>query len=274
MNVCCVMLVDGREAMVRRAIASFRAQTYERKRLLILDSGIGRQEDNRYGASDVTTFRLPGLRGETIGALRNAANWCASEESGKIASIRLCADSMESLRGETIGALRNAANWCASAIKQYGAADLIAHFDSDDWSHPSRLQEQVALLEESGKMCVGYGELLFWDTRPLAQRGEAWIYHNHDPRWAAGASFLYRRELWEQQPFPDVPHEDQRWWCTPLVSSNCVATSITKGQPRMICGIHGSNTENYDRSSMERAKDTWRRAPEYDEYCSVKMRMG
>ena len=38
-TVCCVMLVNGREAMVKRAIASFRAQTYERKRLLIVYSG-------------------------------------------------------------------------------------------------------------------------------------------------------------------------------------------------------------------------------------------
>ena len=260
-TVCCVMLVNGREAMTRRAIASFRAQTYDAKRLMILDSARECQRDTPYGELEATSVHMPDLRGCTVGALRNAANWCAVDRFD---------------------------------------ADLIAHWDSDDWSHPRRLEEQVALLESTGKMCVGYRDLLFWDTRPISvddprcisafqaipgssvetQNNEAWLYRNDDPRWAAGASFLYRRELWERQPFDDAPHEDQRWWLTPLVSSQCVGTSALiaprledNDTPRMICQIHGANTEAYDREKMLAGAQVWRRAPEYDQLCAERMKL-
>lgn len=278
-TVCCVMLVNGREAMVRRAIASFRAQTYERKRLLIWDSSPGLTHDHEDEQERI--FHMP-------------------------APLPIAA---------TIGALRNEANRFACLAGDEG--ELIAHWDSDDWSHPRRLEEQVALLEASSKMCVGYRELLFWDTRgkidtsrpnwmAVGTMGEAWIYRNHQANWAAGASLLYRRELWEQQPFDDAPHEDQRWMMTPAVSVQCLGISsvaipsmrrevIETGEseifstfqpgalhiedggmacePRMVCGIHGSNSEAYDRRVMLTNPDVWRRAPEFDEYCERVMRI-
>ncbi len=85
-------------------------------------------------------------------------------------------------RGLPIGALRNNANRLVSA-------DVIVHWDDDDWSHPNRIAEQVALLQTSGAACVGYNEMLFWrgphgraTWHEGAQRlvahdyGEAWLY--------------------------------------------------------------------------------------------------
>lgn len=256
-TVCCALLVNGREAMTCRAIASFRAQTYEAKRLLIWDTGEKPKQLPKDESGVLHCYPTPG-------------DW-------------------------TIGALRNQANHAAFLM----GTDLIAHWDSDDWSHPRRLEEQVALLEATGKQCVGYRELLFWDTRPISvddprcisafqaipgssvetQNNEAWLYRNDDPRWAAGASFLYRRELWERQPFDDAPHEDQRWWLTPLVSSQCVGTSAlispldADDTPRMICQIHGANTEAYDREKMLAGAQVWRRAPEFDQLCAERMKL-
>lgn len=257
--VCCILLVNGRPEMTRRAIASFQAQTYERKRLIILDTG----------ASPVN------LDADVIDRLYYRGVW---EESGY----------MPEWAGKTIGWLRNKANEYALSFP----VDLIAHFDSDDWSHPRRLEEQVALLEASGKMCVGYRELLFWDTRPDPDsyfeasdgskfpddqpRNEAWVYRNLDPRWAAGASFLYRRELWEQQPFDDAPHEDQRWWCTPLVSRNCVGVSAIPPMtdPRMICQMHPGGTEQIPRDVMlGGGGGVWLRALSFDKYCERTMQL-
>lgn len=254
------MLVNGRAEMVKRAIASFRAQTYTRKRLLIWNSG-------------------------TVSPLS-----MQQQLAGDGVHIRECDDAT------TIGALRNRANSHAVSGESFAAADLIAHWDSDDWSHPQRLAEQVALHQASGKQLVGYRELLFWDSRPGDQDGmdalnEAWIYRHQQANWAAGASFLYTRALWEQQPFPDAPHEDQRWWLTPLVSRACVGISAIDPtkleehqcggailrdatgdmEPRMVCGIHGSNTEIYDRRSMLRGSDVWLRAPQWEEYCGKVM---
>jgi len=283
-TVCAVMLVNGRPEMVKRAIASFRAQTYERKRLLIWNTG----------------EEWPVLRAQEY---KDAIEkWGISEPR----------PDREAFHGATIGKLRNAANKYALAhyTTSDTRADIIAHWDSDDVSHPRRLEEQVALLEASGKMCVGYRELLFWDTRNFNAHikgewqtpapgcenlGEAWLCRNHQANWAAGASLLYRRELWEQQPFDDAPHEDTRWMRTELVSRECLSVSSSEGraamkfsgatgqyagikpaepcEPRMVCGIHASNTEGYDRAVMLRNPDVWRRAPEFDAYCERAMKL-
>src|SRR6185369_11808099 len=114
-----VMLTADRHDMTRRAIASFEAQTYERKCLLVLDSG--REPLNLPTNIRQIYKHMPGVK-LTVGELRNVANAMA------------------------------------------GGADIIAHFDSDDWSHPRRLEEQVALLQASGADVVGYNEILFWES--------------------------------------------------------------------------------------------------------------
>jgi len=258
--VCCILLVNGRREMTRRAIASFRAQTYDlvSRWLILFDSGL---EQFRMSESDLEN------------------------------EVHVDARAFE---GSTIGALRNAVN----SLSRDGRADLIAHFDSDDVSHPRRLEEQVALLQASGKQCVGYRECLFWDTRRRLPGGgyrydEAWLYRQDDPRFAIGASFMYRRELWEKHPFPDAPHEDYRWWLTPEVSNNCMGVSSVVprevwrdssepqawqtqiddcGEPRMICQIHGANTEQIPREVML-AGDVWRRASEFDVFCTRVMNL-
>ena len=242
-TVCCVMLVNGRPKMVKRAIAAFRAQTYAEKRLLIWDSSPALTVDHEDWPGGIRHMPAPLPIAATIGALRNEANRYALADFDTATGVKV---------------------------------DAIAHWDSDDWSHPRRLEEQVALLEASGKQCVGYRELLFWDTRAeCTTAGEAWIYRNQDPRWAAGASFLYRRELWEQQPFENAPHEDQRWWLTPLVTRNCIGmygATTSDGEPRMICQMHAGGTEQISRKVMaDGGGGVWRRAPEWDQHCAQRM---
>ena len=108
--VCAVCLVNGRESMVKRAVASFRAQTYERKCILILDSGWPR-------------VPIPACEGMFL------ISGCEGD-----------------LAGLSVGRLRNTALvYALDPLK----ADIICHFDSDDWSHPNRIAEQVALLQSS-----------------------------------------------------------------------------------------------------------------------------
>jgi hypothetical protein len=246
--VCCVMLANGRPEMVRRAVQSFEAQTYQDKRLLIYDTG------------------GPGVSYD-------------SEERG----IVHCWRSTEAK--QSIGELRNKANGRAW---ETGILDIFCHFDSDDWSHPRRIEEQVALLQSSGKDCVAYRKLLFWDTRKQHQpfeydiEGAAWVYSNPDPRYITGTSMCYWRSAWESCPFDDKNHEDQAWWLKN--SSRCLGVpgfgydTPIQGEPhvpRLIASIHGENTsEAY--STPEQARKTmsslfWRRAPEFDGYCQKVM---
>jgi hypothetical protein len=246
------MLTNGRHAMVRRSVASFRAQTYKAKRLLIFESAVDCQRDTPYGEAEATTVHVPDMNGKTIGALRNAANWCAVDHFG---------------------------------------SGLIAHWDSDDWSHPRRLEEQVALLDATNFPCVGYSQAVFWETRPPYVAGRSWIYKAPD-NFPIGASMCYRREFWQQRPFADAPHEDRRWWMDNEAGRNFLGVSAINPQtvvktidaaqktyrteayqtqiedlkcPRIVCGIHGANTESYDRGLMDRG-GVWRQDCQYDDY--------
>jgi hypothetical protein len=273
-TVCCVLLVNGRAEMVRRAIASFRAQTYDHKQLVIWDT-------------------TPGCGSAWSGEGFDDGYLIFTPDVNKAA-----------LEGSSIGKLRNAANRYGLDHYILGMPELIAHWDSDDWSHPRRLEEQVALLQYTGRQCVGYRELLFWDTRidpdayfeaPDGRKfpddgphDEAWLYRNDDPRWVAGASMLYTREAWEACPFDDAPHEDQRWWmrnaekCTGFSSREtimCVAKMPEgylnrDGEPRMICQMHADGTEQISRKVMESGGGgVWLRAPQFDSYCERTMKL-
>ncbi len=242
-TVACVMLTRDRPEYARLALECFRSQTYENKRLVIFDTG----SMDDLATDDGLIVHIKGLRGRTIGELRNAAN-------------------------------------------THSKADIIIHFDDDDWSQPNRIAEQVALLQSSGADCVGYREMLFWREPVLFWRepeilfypGEAWLYSVPSPSWVLGTSFCYWRRVWEQHKFPDLPRlvdgkpvpdsasEDVIW----RRGVKCLGySSITPdGYPRMIARIHGGNTTNYADLLGPRAGNTWKRAPEWDEHCGAVMK--
>jgi len=90
----------------------------------------------------------------------------------------------------TIPAKRNAVNALTSG-------QLIMHFDSDDWSAPERMAEQVARHQEHGKAVTGYKWMWFYDERT----GETVNYHMHVGSYALGTSLCYTREFWMNHPF-------------------------------------------------------------------------
>src|ERR1035438_9393048 len=105
-NVACVMLVDGRPEMTRRAIHSFDAQTYRDSFLVILDTGA---EPLPGGEGPLYVYE-PHMHGGASGV--------------------------------SFGALRNRANtWALDLFtRQHMHCDIIAHFDSDDYSDSRRIE--------------------------------------------------------------------------------------------------------------------------------------
>src|SRR5580698_7588756 len=71
--------------------------------------------------------------------------------------------------GRRVGALRNAANGMVSA-------DVIAHWDSDDWSAPERLAVQVSFLSQHP--ANGFSDIVIADTRRMTEprQPDAWLY--------------------------------------------------------------------------------------------------
>ena len=255
--VVCVMLVNGRHEMAERALRAFDAQTYKRRRLVVWDTG---------------TPTLFGELGPSEAYLDSVIYYPRVDRSY--------------FKGASIGALRNAANKYALAhyTESDNYADVICHWDSDDYSHPQRLAEQVALLQASGKRAVGYNEVVFWDSRP-GQFCGAWLYSNPNVEYFVGASMMYWREAWQACKFEEgrdsngrsLP-EDARWWAAN--HKECMGVNgfgidrdlgVSRGVfPRLICEIHGDNTSTSYREAVRQAP-SWKRAPAWDGHCKEKM---
>ena len=221
-RVLAVMLTKDRPEMAARAVRCFRTQTYENKRLFVLDTGRERfqvkQEDGVYAK-----YFQRGMP-QTIGGLRNEAN-----SYGSPACL---------------------------------GADIICHFDDDDLSHPRRIEEQVALLESSGKECVGYNDMLFCRYGAPIQ---VWRYRLPLPGYALGTSLCYWRRAWARNPFPDKSNGED-WGFLKGVSckSETAVHQPIMGcevmAPRMIATIHGGNTA----TRLDPSKSEWTRELEWD----------
>ncbi len=244
MRVVAVMLVNGRQEMVDRAIRSFHSQTYQNKVLQIFDSGMPFLElEQPPGVDIVRSFSVTGPR--PIGTLRNEVNEFASQ----------------------------------------GGADVIAHWDSDDWSAPGRLTDQVDLLESSGADVVGYSEMLFWKHPMVADRdrsgeresfppmpklvpqpGEAWLYSSPNPNYCIGTSLLYRAEAWRRRPFKHLNTAEDTEFCNHM---KCSATSAGVREPLMIASIHSGNTC----ARIQPGKKEWKRAAYADDKSREAMKL-
>jgi hypothetical protein len=304
--VTCVLLTADRPAMTNRSVRCFLSQTYERKALLIFDSGVD---------------GLPPRRGAAL-----------VYDEGQSPGESIIYTDAQRFRGSSIGALRNAANeLCAGT-------DIIAHWDSDDWSHPYRLAEQVNLLQASQADAVGYHDMLMWlcshevgkaircsvcggtkkprgrsapvdtllcdetcagwDAEPRV--GSLWPNETADQfgypspeahlyryspsrdagRYALGTSLLYWRRAWERHKFIDTREpgcaerggEDNRWVREVRCVSEQSAEKQSGYEPRMIAEIHGGNSS----PSMVPGilvGENYTRVPEWDSYCRDRMKL-
>ncbi len=267
-TVACIMLANGRQEMVNRAVRSYLSQTYQDKRLLILDTGD-------------PLLKMPRMAVED--------------------SLGVYVDHSRPIHSETIGVLRNRANLWAKSLE----CEVIAHWDSDDYGSPQRLSEQVALLQSGDFDAVGYNDCLFWDTRLRIMnleagamwretifRNEAYLYRHPLPNYALGTSLLYHWRTWEAKPFADLPQagsdvcEDfvfQSGLRVKAVSSlsdpfrrpilAILDESQPYSEPRMIASIHGDNSRKASYDDALRRAEMFTRCPEWDQYCAGIMRL-
>jgi glycosyltransferase involved in cell wall biosynthesis len=140
----------------------------------------------------------------------------------------------------TIGAKRNLA--CSLAHGEY-----ISTFDSDEWSAPNRITEQMATLQKTGKQVAGFHSLLFTDgVNFWRYTGAVFGGHPFDASapGAFGTSLLYRKSWWEKHQFPDGPmnyanYEDRAFVAAAIADGAFV--SVPAGE-MMVARIHSDNT--------------------------------
>ena len=92
----------------------------------------------------------------------------------------------------TIGSKRNLA--CSRAN-----GDVLMHLDSDDWSAPERMLDQINRLRGKGVGLTGYNRLRFLEVAT----GEWWLF-NGLRHQSLGTTMMYTREFWREHPFPDI----------------------------------------------------------------------
>jgi hypothetical protein len=232
--VVCVMPVEGRLEMCKRAIRSFDRQTYRHRKLAILDTGD------------------PLVDGDL-------ERYCGQQGIG---NIMVPCEDIALAAGNTLGGIRNAVN--EFAVSQ--GAEIIAHWDSDDWSHPLRLEEQVRLLRDNPQdsQCVGYNHMLFWCTAEQA----AYRYSLNNYCLPLGTSFCYTAEFWQNNRFKEfTPNgaEDVRFLSGPQRAY--AVSSLSDGVPRMIATIHGGNT--CSRINRDPRQKEWSAAPAWTTTCRL-----
>ena len=103
----------------------------------------------------------------------------------------------------TLGAKRNLA--CEQAH-----ANLLLHWDDDDWYAPRRIRYQVEALQAAGAEVCGLRQMLFYDL--VTRRAWLYKYPASQRTWLAGGSLLYTRDFWKSSPFPSLQvGEDTRF---------------------------------------------------------------
>jgi len=226
-RVCAMMLIADRQAYGERALKCFFQQTYQHKQLFMLDNGS-------------TPFELP--------------DWLLNERDFKLFRYVY----KRRAPGEAVGLLRNLACYMIGS-----SADIIVHWDSDDWSAPERMACQVEDLIISGAECTGYHNLLFWDRR----NAQAWEYDYRRTTRALGTSLMYRYATWERAHFHPSREsgEETEWFESKRVA--CTAVNGVAPWPLLIAEVHGSNTSNAYKvfqNHQPAHQPEWRRAPEFD----------
>ncbi len=121
----------------------------------------------------------------------------------------------------------------------YAAGPIIMHFDSDDWSAPDRMADQVERLEMSGAAVTGYHSILFFDGRVFKYIGS--------PNYAVGTSLAFTKEWWAKFPFPenvqDGIGEDNEFVCN---AYNRGRLCSVDGGSMIVARVHVDNTSKKD----------------------------
>lgn len=71
------------------------------------------------------------------------------------------------------------------------AGEIIVHFDSDDWSAPTRIERQMEVMNAEKKAVCGLRKMYFWQEA----KKQAWIY-NGTSNYALGTSLMFQRSWW------------------------------------------------------------------------------
>lgn len=116
--------------------------------------------------------------------------------------------------------------------------EVIIHWDDDDWSHPNRVGDQIALLVATGKQMVGYHDLLYLRCQDMTLW--KYLYQSRPKCYATGTSQCYRRTWWEKNPFKSLGvGEDSKF---ALDTAKVGELYSVEGAKMVVARAHSENT--------------------------------
>ncbi|MCP4368491.1 MAG: glycosyltransferase [Deltaproteobacteria bacterium] len=119
---------------------------------------------------------------------------------------------------------------------EHSHADIILHWDDDDWHARHRIRYQVGELIRNDAEICGTPRLLFYDIR--SHRLWRYDYLLQKRKWFAGQALCYTKDFWRERKFDDVNiGEDTRFLWKKM--SNQMST--LKSYDFCVAMIHGNN---------------------------------
>lgn len=117
--------------------------------------------------------------------------------------------------------------------------EIICHFDSDDYSEPERIADQVELLQSSGKALTGYYSILFYE----ASTGRWMRYVGTPEYYACGTSLCYLKSFWQDHRFKESEAigEDNAMVKTARDLNQIISVD---GSHMLVARVHPGNTSH------------------------------
>ena len=120
---------------------------------------------------------------------------------------------------------------------QHARGEIIVALDDDDWSHPHRVEDQVARLLKTGKAVTGYYDTVIYEEAT----GNVYLQKGGPPYYVSGSSQAYLKSWWVGHPFKDVRvGEDACFGREARIADQLAAAPIGK---MMVIRCHGGNTD-------------------------------
>src|SRR4030095_12998465 len=115
-------------------------------------------------------------------------------------------DGIYYLRHDTQLTIAEKRNFCCGMA----SGEVVCHFDSDDWSAPERIADQVERLKESRKGLTGYHSAFFYDE----DNKKAYWYDRMVTNFVLGTSMCYLKSFWKDHPFRETKYQrEDNYFC-------------------------------------------------------------
>jgi glycosyltransferase involved in cell wall biosynthesis len=127
----------------------------------------------------------------------------------------------------TLGKKHNVASVLATS-------PVVAHFDSDDWHAPYRIEQQLQDVKKTG--ITGSKSIGMWDE----DTHQCWLYASHLEWFLTGGTLCYRKEWGVENPFGDTNYEDDLKMCE--AHKDVTTAGAGPDTSLIVSRIHKSNT--------------------------------